>query len=94
MTLKISYNDENLSLVSNLKNIIRDKYPLIDLKSYNESVFKERAKSMKLKYSFGAKLTPFAVLMNDDTPVAAFYSESNSCDLDTIVDTLETVISY
>lgn len=39
----------------------------------------------KLKSYWGARLTPFAIIMNGESPIKAFYSESNDCTANNII---------
>lgn len=94
MILKVVYDDDSQILVDNLKSVLPN-YPLIELESYNESLFKERKKAFKIKGSFSARHTPFAVLINDNLePVMAFYSEANTCTVDEILKTLNNYTVY
>lgn len=88
MILKVVYDDNSQILINKLKSILSN-YPLIELESYHEGLFKERKKAFGLKGSFSARLSPFAVLYNsENNPVKAFYSEVNECTLDNIIDNI------
>lgn len=88
MILKVVYDDNSQILIDKLKSILSN-YPLIELESYHEGLFKERKKAFGLKGSFSARLSPFAVLYNsENNPVKAFYSEVNECTLDNIIDNI------
>ena len=88
MILKVVYDDNSQMLINKLKSILSN-YPLIELESYHEGLFKERKKAFGLKGSFSARLSPFAVLYNsENNPVKAFYSEVNECTLDNIIDNI------
>lgn len=94
MILKIAYNDASISLVQNLKFIIKE-FPMINLEIYQEEIFKERKKAFKLKGAFSARQTPFAVLYNNEkVPVIVFYSESNDCNFENIISKLKEFIAY
>ena len=88
MILKVVYDDNSQILIDKLKSILSN-YPLIELESYHEGLFKERKKAFGLKGSFSARLSPFAVLYNsENNPIKAFYSEVNECTLDNIIDNI------
>lgn len=87
MILKVVYDDNSQILVDKLKSVLPN-YPLIELESYNEGLFKEKKKAFKIKGGFSARHTPFAVLINNSEPVMAFYSEANTCTIDEILKTL------
>lgn len=94
MILKVVYDDDSQILVDKLKSILPN-YPLIELESYHEGLFKERRKAFKIKGGFSARHTPFAVLINNDSePVMAFYSEANTCTIDEILKTLNNYTVY
>lgn len=46
-----------------------------------------KKKAFRLKSSFGAKLTPFALCMDKDKAIKAFYSESDN-------DVIKSLINY
>lgn len=95
MKLKIAYNDNSVQLVNDLKEIIKESYPLIEIESYQEELFKERKKAFALKYTYGTRLSPFAVLYNnDDKAVVAFYSEKDDCTFNKIIEALNSYIVY
>lgn len=94
MILKVVYDDDSQPLVDDLKKIL-PHYPLINLETYHEGLFKERKKAFKVKGAYSARHTPFAVLLdNDSKAVYAFYSEASTCTLDVIVKTLNDFIPY
>ena len=39
-------------------------------------------------------MSPFAILISDDIPIKAFYSEDGGCTLDNILNTLNSFIVY
>lgn len=95
MILKIAYDDDSTPLVTKLKEMIPDKFPLLKLESYHEELFTERKKAFKLKGGFSARHNPFAVLIdNDSNPVRAFYSESGDCTKEEIIKTLTNFAAY
>lgn len=94
-SLKIAYDDNSEKLVKELEELISSKYPLIELETFHENIFKERKKAFKLKNVYSARKCPFAVLLDiDKNVVSAFYSENNKCTLDNIQKTLTQFISY
>lgn len=91
--LKIAYNNKCENIVKELDKLIKDKYKLIDLESYNEDYYKEKSKAYKLKYEYSARMTPFAILIDEEGKVIQpYYSESNQCTIETIVKTLNDII--
>lgn len=92
--LKIAFNDTSASMVSDLKQLIPEKFPLVELECYQEELFKERKKALGLKSQWGTFMSPFAVLIVDDKPVKAFYSEEDACTFDKIVEALTSIIVY
>lgn len=94
MILKVAYDDNSQHLVDELKKVL-SKYPLIELQTYHEGLFKERKNAFKLKGGFSARHTPFAVLIdNDAAPVMAFYSEANTCTIEEIMKALNNPVVY
>lgn len=94
MILKVVYNDDSQSLVNDLKKVLPD-YPFVNMETYHEDLFKERKKAFKVKGAYSARYAPFAVLLdNDSKAVSAFYSEANTCTLDTIIQNLNNYIPY
>lgn len=49
---------------------------------------KGKKDSWKIKGSFGAKLTPFAVVYEGEKPLKAFYSETGENVIDSLIDYL------
>lgn len=95
MLLKVAYNDNSEQLVSDLKEVIPEKYAFLKLEAYQEELFKERKKAFALKYTYGTRLSPFAILFdNEDKAVIAFYSEDNNCTFDKITEALDSYIVY
>lgn len=95
MTLKVAYNDNSTSLVKKLEEVIPSKYAFVKLEAYQEELFKERKKAFKLKGGFSARKSPFAVLTDEDNKVVkAFYSESEDCNYENIINTLNEFIPY
>lgn len=79
----VVYNDKSQI------DIIQDA-KLDDLISFvfiNENSKKERKKAFNLKSHWAAKMTPFAICMNGDKAVKAFYSETGE-------NVIESLINY
>lgn len=94
MILKVVYNDKSISLINELQSILKE-FPMIELESYQEEIFKEKRKAFKLKGAFSAKITPFAVLYdNKKVPIIVFYSESHDCTFENIINKLKEFIAY
>lgn len=94
MILKVVYDDDSQALVDRLEDILPN-YPLVELETYHEGLFKERKKAFKIKGGFSARRTPFAVLINNDSePITAFYSEAGTCTIDVIIKALNSFIVY
>jgi hypothetical protein len=94
MILKVAYNDESAELVKQLKEIIPEKFPLVELITYQEELFRERKKAFALKGEWGTFKSPFAILIDENKPVKAFYSEENECTFNKIIETLTSIIVY
>ncbi len=94
-SLKVAYDDNSEKLIKELETLISNSYPLINLESFHENLFKEKKKALKLKSGYSARKCPFAVLLDiDKNVVKAFYSEDNKCTLDNIKKTLTKFIPY
>lgn len=94
-TLKIAYNDDSENLVKRLQEEISNKYPYVTLESFHENIFKERKKAFKLKGSYSARISPFAILIDDNNKVIkAFYSEVMECTYFDIMRSLNSLIIY
>ena len=92
MILKVAYDDNSQHLVDELKKVL---YPLVELQTYHEGLFKERKNAFKLKRGFSARHTPFAVLIDNDAAlVMAFYSEANTCTIEEIMKALNNPVVY
>lgn len=94
MILKVAYNDGSAELVKQLKEIIPEKFPLVELITYQEELFRERKKAFALKSEWGTFKSPFAILIDENKPVKAFYSEENECTFSKIIETLTSIIVY
>lgn len=95
MILKLAYSENSTKLVQDLKDYLVN-YPLLKFETYNEQTMNERKKAFGLKSEWGAKITPFAVLIDDekDKPLIGFYSEDNGCTFEKIINTLSNCIIY
>lgn len=94
MILKLVYDDNSETLAKELKDSI-SKFPLVQMETYHEEIFKERKKAFKIKGGFSARHNPFAVLLdNNSNPVRAFYSESGDCTKEEIIKTLTNFVAY
>ena len=94
MILKVSYNDDSEIFYKELVQLITNKYPLIEVEGYHENKLKERNKSFKLKGGYGARKSPFMILIDDKIPVKAFYTEANECNLDELITVLDSIVIY
>lgn len=93
--LEVAYDDKSLKFFSDLRYIIEEKYPLVHLEGYNESSVKYQKKAFALKGHWAAKKTPFAIMCNyDGIPIKGFYSEVNECNIDNILDCVDSFITY
>lgn len=93
--LKVAYNDNSEKLIKKLEEIIPTKYAFVELETYHEELFKERKKAFKLKGGYSARKSPFAVLLNtDNVVIKVFYSESNDCTYEKIINTLNGYVPY
>ena len=94
MTLKVAYDDNCEKLITELKELL-GKAPMINLEAYHEQIFKERKKAFALKTEWGTRISPFAILVDDDhNPVIAFYSEKGECTSEKINNALHNWIVY
>lgn len=93
MTLKIAFKDDDIEMINKLKEVIPEKFPLVNLECYQEELFKERKKALALKSQWGTFLSPFAIL-TDEKPIKAFYTEENECTFDKIIEVLTSIIVY
>lgn len=95
ITLIAIYDENSENYFDGLKDLIKRKYPLVELIGFHENTLKGRKKAFQTKGSFGARQTPFAVIMDlNKTPIKAFYSEANECTIDKIEHTLDSFIVY
>ena len=90
MILKVAFKNEDS--IKGLQELLNN-YPLIELIKLNETSNKINA--LKLKHYYGAKLSPFACLIdNNGKHVQAFYSENKSFSLDYIKNVLDHWLLY
>ena len=95
ITLTAVYDDTSEKFFANLVELIKDKYPLVELIGLHENILKERKKAFKVKGGYSARKSPFAILCDmDKNPVKAFYTEANECTLDNIEKTLDSFIIF
>jgi hypothetical protein len=95
MILKLAYSENSTKLVQDLKDYLVN-YPLLKFEMYDEQTMSGRKKAFGLKSEWGAKLAPFAILIDDekDKPVLGFYSENNGCTFEKIINALTNYIIY
>ena len=90
MILKVAFKNEES--IKDLQELLKN-YPLIELIKLNETSNKINA--LKLKHYYGAKLSPFGCLIdNNGKHVQAFYSENKSFSLDYIKIVLDRWLLY
>ena len=90
MILKVAFKNEES--IKDLQELLKN-YPLIELIKFNETSNKINA--FKLKHYYGAKLSPFGCLIdNDGKHIQAFYSENKSFSLDYIKVVLDHWLLY
>ena len=95
ITLITIYDENSENYFESLKDLVKRKYPLVELIGFHENTLKGRKKAFQTKGSFGARQTPFAVIMDlNKSPIKAFYSEANECTIDKIEHTLDSFIVY
>lgn len=95
MILKLAYSENSTKLAQDLKDYLVN-YPLLKFETYDEQTMSGRKKAFGLKGEWGAKLAPFAILIDDekDKPVLGFYSENNGCTFEKIINALTNYIIY
>ena len=72
MILKVAFKNEDS--IKGLQELLNN-YPLIKLIELNE--ISDKINALKLKHYYGAKLSPFACLIdNNGKHIQAFYSEN------------------
>ena len=90
MILKVAFKNEDS--IKGLQELLNN-YPLIELIKLSET--SDKINALKLKHYYGAKLSPFACLIdNNGKHVQAFYSENKSFSLDYIKNVLDHRLLY
>ena len=90
MILKVAFKNEDS--IKGLQELLNN-YPLIKLIELNE--ISDKINALKLKHYYGAKLSPFACLIdNNGKHIQAFYSENKSFSLDYIKNVLDHWLFY
>ena len=90
MILKVAFKNEDS--IKDLQELLNN-YPLIELIKLSET--SNRVNAFKLKHYYGAKLSPFACLIdNNGKHIQAFYSENKSFSLDYIKNALDHWLLY
>ena len=90
MILKVAFKNEDS--IKGLQELLNN-YPLIKLIELNE--ISDKINALKLKHYYGAKLYPFACLIdNNGKHIQAFYSENKSFSLDYIKNVLDHWLLY
>ena len=90
MILKVAFKNEDS--IKGLQELLNN-YPLIKLIELNE--ISDKINALKLKYYYGAKLSPCACLIdNNGKHIQAFYSENKSFSLDYIKNVLDHWLLY
>jgi hypothetical protein len=93
ITLTTIYDENSENYFNGLKDLVKRKYPFVELIGFHENTLKGRKKAFQTKGSFGARQTPFAIMVDlDKNPIKAFYSEANECTVDKIEDALDSFI--
>ena len=83
ITIKLVYNSTSEKLYSELKEFINNSSD-IQLEAYHEEYKKDRKKAFSIKSSWSTRQTPFVILENEK-PIKAFYSDNNECTLSNII---------
>jgi hypothetical protein len=85
----VAYDENSEEFFKQLSDLISQNYPKVKLVGYHENKLKERKKAFGVKGGYGARLTPFTVVLDHESkPLKAFYSEVNECTLDNIINNL------
>ena len=88
--LKVAFKNEDS--INGLQELLNN-YPLVELIKLSET--SNRINAFKLKHYYGAKLSPFACLIdNNGKHIQAFYSENKSFSLDYIKNALDHWLLY
>ena len=95
ITLTVVYDENSEKFYADVVELVTRKYPLVKLVGIHENTLKGKKKAFQIKGSFGARLTPFAVIEDlERTPFKAFYSEASECTIDKIEYVLDSFIVY
>lgn len=86
LKLIVAYNEDSDARFRLLKHA----FPFL-VEGYNEDNSKERKHAFNIKSAWGAKMTPFAILMNGDSAVKGWWSEEKPLNVEEIV---EYVLEY
>ena len=90
MILKVTFKNEDS--INGLQELLKN-YPLVELIKLSET--SDKINALKLKHYYGAKLSPFACLIdNNGKHIQAFYSENKSFSLDYIKNVLDHWLLY
>ena len=90
MILKVAFKNEDS--IKGLQELLNN-YPLIELIKLSET--SDKINALKLKHYYGAKLSPFACLIdNNGKHIQAFYLENKSFSLDYIKNVLDHWLLY
>lgn len=93
-TLSIAYNNDSKDFFQATSELLKNDYSQVALSGYNENAFKSRNKAFKLKGGWSARMTPFALITDEEgNPLKAFYSEAEECTIDNIKFYLDTLIT-
>lgn len=90
LKLKIAYNDKHQLFIDELSKLCKN-YDNLILEIYNEQVYKQNKKALMLKAAWGTKISPFAVLENENSYLHVFYSENKTCNIDYIKNILNDI---
>jgi hypothetical protein len=86
----VAYDENSEEFFKQLSDLISQNYPKIKLVGYHENKLKERKKAFGVKGGYGARITPFTVVLDHESkPLKAFYSEVNECTINNIQNYLD-----
>lgn len=92
MTVKIVYSETCLPLKNKVVASILERFPKIEVETYDELYHKDKKKALMIKASCGTRLVPFvAIYDNNKELIKAFYSEVGGCTADNIIRYLNEV---
>lgn len=85
ISVMVAYDENSIPFFTQLKTLITEKFPEVEIIGYREDSLKERKKAFGVKGSWAARVTPFAVMCDyEKNPLKAFYSEVQECTVDNI----------